>query len=188
MLCSFLGSVGPRLLNEKFTSPTNSEICFPGIQSLQWFVLGFVVSRILNQRIHISNHRQSIHSWDAAIYNWPCRFFSGFAVVALSNSLSTMLWAFTSLPMMCCFHLSSRDREDSLVCCCFLLGFFHLVGGDGPCSGRVEVHSWEDWIPVSDGNFTLLTAQVICAELGCGKAVSVLGHELFRESDGWVWA
>ena len=63
-----------------------------------------------------------------------------------------------------------------------------LAGGDGPCSGRVEVYSGEAWIPVSDGNFTLPTAQVICAELGCGKAVSVLGHELFRESSARVWA
>ena len=68
------------------------------------------------------------------------------------------------------------------------LGFVRLVGDNGPCSGRVEVRPGEDWTPVSDGNFTLRTAQVICAELGCGKAVSVLGHELFRESDGLVWA
>ena len=63
-----------------------------------------------------------------------------------------------------------------------------LAGGEGPCSGQVEVHSGEDWTPVSDGNFTLPTAQVICAELGCGKVVSVLGHVPFRESDGQVWA
>ena len=74
------------------------------------------------------------------------------------------------------------------VCSLFLLGFLRLAGGDGPCSGRVEVHSGEDWIPVSDGNFTLPTAQVICAELGCGKAVSVLGHVPFRESNARVWA
>ena len=74
------------------------------------------------------------------------------------------------------------------LCSLFLLGFVHLAGGDGPCSGRVEVHSGEAWTPVSDGNFTLPTAQVICAELGCGKAVSVLGHVPFRESDGQVWA
>ncbi|KAM9683685.1 uncharacterized protein ACBT57_000731 [Dama dama] len=76
-------------------------------------------------------------------------------------------------------------QEDAGVICS---GFVRLAGGDGPCSGRVEVHSGEAWIPVSDGNFTLPTAQVICAELGCGKAVSVLGHELFRESDDRVWA
>ncbi|XDB50830.1 hypothetical protein ABFV05_004446 [Capra hircus] len=78
----------------------------------------------------------------------------------------------------------THDRDAGVVCS----GFVHLAGGDGPCSGRVEVYSGEAWIPVSDGNFTLPTAQVICAELGCGKAVSVQGHELFRESRARVWA
>lgn len=62
-----------------------------------------------------------------------------------------------------------------------------LAGGDGPCSGQVEVHSGKDWTLVSDGNFTFLTAQIICAELGCGKAVSFLGDVPFRESDRQVW-
>nr|XP_031300021.1 antigen WC1.1-like [Camelus dromedarius] len=75
--------------------------------------------------------------------------------------------------------------EDAGVICS---GFVHLVGGHGPCSGQVEVHSEEDWTPVSDGNFTFLTAQVICAELGCGKAVSLIEHVPFRESDGQIWA
>uniref|UniRef100_A0A667H9A5 SRCR domain-containing protein n=1 Tax=Lynx canadensis TaxID=61383 RepID=A0A667H9A5_LYNCA len=66
-------------------------------------------------------------------------------------------------------------------------GFVRLAGGDGPCSGQVEVHSGKDWTLVSDGNFTFLTAQIICAELGCGKAVSFLGDVSFRESDRQVW-
>ncbi|KAB0386401.1 hypothetical protein FD755_001357 [Muntiacus reevesi] len=81
------------------------------------------------------------------------------------------------------FYLSCNRTEPEST-----LRFVHLAGGDGPCSGRVEVCSGEDWIPVSDGNFTLPTAQVICAELVCGKAVSVLVHVPFRESDGRVWA
>uniref|UniRef100_A0A452EC83 SRCR domain-containing protein n=1 Tax=Capra hircus TaxID=9925 RepID=A0A452EC83_CAPHI len=81
-------------------------------------------------------------------------------------------------------HNCSHDNDAGVICS----GFVRLVGDNGPCSGRVEVRPAEDWTPVSDGNFTLRTAQVICAELGCGKAVSVLGHELFRESDGRVWA
>ncbi|NP_001268841.1 WC1 isolate CH149 precursor [Bos taurus] len=81
-------------------------------------------------------------------------------------------------------HNCSHENDAGVVCS----GFVRLVGDDGPCSGRVEVRPGEDWTPVSDGNFTLPTAQVICAELGCGEAVSVLGHELFRESDGQVWA
>ncbi|XP_010847682.1 PREDICTED: LOW QUALITY PROTEIN: antigen WC1.1-like [Bison bison bison] len=92
-------------------------------------------------------------------------------------------------------HNCGHEEDAGVICSAcsgfiylFLSGFVCLVGEDGPCSGRVEVYSGEDGIPVSDGNFTLPTAQVICAELGCGKAVSVLGHELFRESDGRVWA
>ncbi|XP_069441918.1 antigen WC1.1-like isoform X1 [Ovis canadensis] len=77
-----------------------------------------------------------------------------------------------------------HDWDAGAVCS----GFVRLAGGARPCSGRVEVHSEQDWIPVSDRNFALPTAQVICAELGCGKAVSVLGHVPFRESDGQVWA
>ncbi|XP_054552754.1 antigen WC1.1-like [Talpa occidentalis] len=79
-----------------------------------------------------------------------------------------------------CYH-----SEDAGVICS---GFVRLSGGVGPCSGRVEVHSRGDWTPVSDGNFTSPTAQVICAELGCGKAASVLGGVPFRESDGRVFA
>ncbi|XP_068827622.1 scavenger receptor cysteine-rich type 1 protein M130 [Capricornis sumatraensis] len=81
-------------------------------------------------------------------------------------------------------HYCGHSEDAGVICS----GFVRLAGGAGPCSGRVEVHSGEAWTPVSDGNFTLPTAQVICAELGCGKAVSVLGQVPFRESDGRVWA
>uniref|UniRef100_A0A8D0XC12 CD163 molecule-like 1 n=1 Tax=Sus scrofa TaxID=9823 RepID=A0A8D0XC12_PIG len=78
----------------------------------------------------------------------------------------------------------SHDWDAGAVCS----GFVRLVVGDRPCSGRVEVHSGEDWTPVSDGNFTFPTAHVICAELGCGKAVSVLGQGPLREPGNQVWA
>uniref|UniRef100_A0A8C7CH20 SRCR domain-containing protein n=1 Tax=Neovison vison TaxID=452646 RepID=A0A8C7CH20_NEOVI len=80
------------------------------------------------------------------------------------------------------FRGYSHSRDAGVVCS----GFVRLAGGDGPCLGRVEVHSGKDWVPLSDGNFTLLTAQVICAELGCGKAVSFLGDMSIRESDR-IW-
>ncbi|XP_069904442.1 antigen WC1.1 [Oryctolagus cuniculus] len=79
-----------------------------------------------------------------------------------------------------CYHW-----EDSGVICS---GFVHLIGGGGPCSGQVEVNSEGHWTPVSSGNITLPTAQVICVELGCGKAVSVLGDMAFRDAESRVWA
>ncbi|XP_011226999.2 antigen WC1.1 isoform X1 [Ailuropoda melanoleuca] len=77
---------------------------------------------------------------------------------------------------------ASHSWDAGVVCS----GFVRLAGGDGPCLGQVEVRSGKDWVPLSDGNFTLLTAQVICAELGCGKAVSFSQDVSFRESDR-VW-
>ncbi|XP_029811417.1 antigen WC1.1-like [Suricata suricatta] len=91
----------------------------------------------------------------------------------------------------CCFYYIQdyskqnffHSKDAGVVCS----GLVRLVGGDGPCSGLVEVHSGEDWTLVSEGNFTFLTAQVICAELGCGKAVSFLGDMSFKESDRQMW-
>nr|XP_026259056.1 antigen WC1.1-like [Urocitellus parryii] len=81
-------------------------------------------------------------------------------------------------------YLSSHGMEIGVICS----GFVRLFGGHGPCSGRVEVNSGGGWTLLSDGNFTLSTAQVICAELGCGKAASVLGNLPFREDSEQVWA
>ena len=71
-----LGSVGIRLLNEKFTSSTNAKRCVSSIQPFQWSKLGSVVSRLLDQGIHISNQPQSIPCWDLVIQNWPCFWVS----------------------------------------------------------------------------------------------------------------
>ncbi|XP_070644759.1 antigen WC1.1-like isoform X2 [Bos indicus] len=127
--------------------------------------LGCGDSGILNSSVGIREGSRPqwvdrIHCWKTDTSLWPC---------------PSDPWNYTSCSL----------KEEAYISCA---GFVHLVGEDGPCSGRVEVYSGEDWIPVSDGNFTLPTAQVICAELRCGKAVSVLGHELFRESDGRIWA
>ncbi|XP_060046749.1 antigen WC1.1-like [Erinaceus europaeus] len=76
-------------------------------------------------------------------------------------------------------------REDAGVSCS---GSVRLNGGNAPCSGQVEMYSGGVWLPVSGGNFTFPTAQVICAELGCGKAASVLGNVPFKKANGQVWA
>ncbi|XP_058428537.1 antigen WC1.1-like [Marmota monax] len=80
-------------------------------------------------------------------------------------------------------HHCTHKLDAGVICS----GFVRLDGGGGPCSGRVEVNSGGGWIPVSDGNFTFPVAQVICAELGCGKAARVLGNLPFREDSEQVW-
>ncbi|EMP40607.1 hypothetical protein UY3_02157 [Chelonia mydas] len=63
-----------------------------------------------------------------------------------------------------------------------------LAGGDSVCSGRVEVrHGEETWSTVCDSNFSLNTASVICNQLNCGTAISILGGAQFGEGNGTVW-
>ncbi|KAM5254798.1 scavenger receptor cysteine-rich type 1 protein M130 [Hipposideros larvatus] len=63
-----------------------------------------------------------------------------------------------------------------------------LVGGDIPCSGRVEVKHGNTWGTVCDSDFSLEAANVLCRELQCGTAVSIMGGAHFGEGNGQIWA
>lgn len=63
-----------------------------------------------------------------------------------------------------------------------------LVGGDIPCSGRVEVQHGDTWGTVCDSDFSLEAASVLCRELQCGTVVSLLGGAHFGEGSGQIWA
>ncbi|XP_072494134.1 antigen WC1.1-like [Notamacropus eugenii] len=77
-----------------------------------------------------------------------------------------------------------KHEEDAGVMCS---GFVKLVAGDGPCNGRVEVNSGTQQSTVCDWNFTLSTAKVICAELECGTAVSIMKSAHFGKGNGPIW-
>lgn len=63
-----------------------------------------------------------------------------------------------------------------------------LVNGDIPCSGRVEVKHGDEWGSVCDSDFSLEAANVLCRELQCGSAISLLGGAHFGEGKGQIWA
>uniref|UniRef100_A0ABI7XXN6 SRCR domain-containing protein n=1 Tax=Felis catus TaxID=9685 RepID=A0ABI7XXN6_FELCA len=63
-----------------------------------------------------------------------------------------------------------------------------LVGGDIPCSGRVEVKHGDTWGTVCDSDFSLEAASVLCRELQCGTVISILGGAHFGEGNGQTWA
>ncbi|XP_062931974.1 scavenger receptor cysteine-rich type 1 protein M130 [Cynocephalus volans] len=63
-----------------------------------------------------------------------------------------------------------------------------LVGGDIPCSGRVEVKHGDTWGSVCDSDLSLEAASVLCRELQCGTVVSILGGAHFGEGNGQIWA
>ncbi|XP_012368854.1 scavenger receptor cysteine-rich domain-containing protein SCART1-like [Octodon degus] len=62
-----------------------------------------------------------------------------------------------------------------------------LVGSEDLCAGRLEIQRGLTWGTVCDRDLDLPTAHVVCRELHCGTAVSVLGGAHFGQGSGPVW-
>ncbi|XP_067151379.1 scavenger receptor cysteine-rich type 1 protein M130-like [Apteryx mantelli] len=76
-----------------------------------------------------------------------------------------------------------HDWDVGVVC----QGFVRLVGGNGTCSGRVEVRQGRSWATLCEAHMDLNAAHVICKELGCGAALAVTGAERFGAGAGPIW-
>ncbi|XP_036388380.1 uncharacterized protein si:ch211-150o23.3 [Megalops cyprinoides] len=62
-----------------------------------------------------------------------------------------------------------------------------LVDSGKNCSGRVEVYRSHQWGTICGRGWDLRDADVVCRELGCGRAVSAFTTTMFGRGVGVIW-
>ncbi|KAI4883225.1 hypothetical protein NFI96_020267, partial [Prochilodus magdalenae] len=82
-------------------------------------------------------------------------------------------------PLKCSSSTNQRQCSNHLP--------LRLSGGDGSCSGRLEVYHNAAWGSICDDLWDIRDAQVVCRQLGCGPVLSADGSSVFGAGSGPVW-
>ncbi|ROI15341.1 Deleted in malignant brain tumors 1 protein [Anabarilius grahami] len=95
----------------------------------------------------------------------------------------SILWQCPSSP----WGLNYCDEDEVAKITCSNHLPLRLSGGEGRCSGRLEVYHNAVWGSVCDDLWDISDAQVVCRQLGCGAALRADGNSVFGAGEGVVW-
>ncbi|XP_041091371.1 deleted in malignant brain tumors 1 protein-like [Polyodon spathula] len=81
-------------------------------------------------------------------------------------------------------HGCTHNEDAGVICSGSIL---RLANGGNPCAGRVEVYYYGEWKTVTDYNWHINNAAVVCNQLGCGSALAALRGSHFGHSNTYAW-
>ncbi|KAG5854156.1 hypothetical protein ANANG_G00034630, partial [Anguilla anguilla] len=85
------------------------------------------------------------------------------------------------------FGSQNCSHHEDVAVLCSASAQIRLVNGDDECSGRVEIYHDCQWGTVCDDVWDMNNTEVVCRQVGCGRALAAQSSAQFGQGNGTIW-